>query len=98
MLLPQTQRRASALVSCGGAVPRRFSGIPLLLPRSHRTPRPQPPAACKNLSTQLTINAAGRSRFMHDLNRRLAEGFYRALASRDGSRIAFYLSDDVDWM
>ena len=35
---------------------------------------------------------------MHDLNRRLAEGFYRALASRDASRIAAYLSDDVDWM
>ena len=35
---------------------------------------------------------------MHDLNRRLAEGFYHALASRDGGRIASYLSDDVDWM
>jgi ketosteroid isomerase-like protein len=35
---------------------------------------------------------------MHDLNRPLAEGFYRALASRDGARIAAYLSDDVDWM
>ena len=35
---------------------------------------------------------------MHDLNRRLAEGFYRALASRDARRIEAYLSDDVDWM
>jgi ketosteroid isomerase-like protein len=35
---------------------------------------------------------------MHDLNRLLAEGFYRALASRDAGRIAAYLSDDVDWM
>src|SRR5262249_43557010 len=35
---------------------------------------------------------------MHDLNRRLAEGFYHALASRDAGRIASYLSDDVDWM
>jgi ketosteroid isomerase-like protein len=35
---------------------------------------------------------------MHDLNRLLAEGFYCALASRDGGRIAAYLSDDVDWM
>ena len=35
---------------------------------------------------------------MHDLNRRLAEGFYDALASRDAGRIASYLSDDVDWM
>ena len=35
---------------------------------------------------------------MHELNRRLAEGFYRALASRDGRRIASFLSDDVDWM
>ena len=35
---------------------------------------------------------------MHDLNRLSAEGFYRALASRDGARIAAYLSDDVDWM
>jgi hypothetical protein len=35
---------------------------------------------------------------MHDLNRRVAEGFYRALASRDAGRIASYLSDDVDWM
>ena len=35
---------------------------------------------------------------MHDLNRLLAEGFYCALASRDGARIAAYLSDDVDWM
>ena len=35
---------------------------------------------------------------MHDFNRHLAEGFYRALASRDASRIAAYLSDDVDWM
>ncbi len=35
---------------------------------------------------------------MHDLNRLLAEGFYRALASRDAARIATYLSDDVDWM
>jgi ketosteroid isomerase-like protein len=35
---------------------------------------------------------------MHDLNRRLAEGFYRALASRDANRIAAYLSNDVDWM
>jgi ketosteroid isomerase-like protein len=35
---------------------------------------------------------------MHDRNRRLAEGFYRALASRDAGRIAAYLSDDVDWM
>lgn len=34
---------------------------------------------------------------MHDLNRPSAEGFYRALASRDGARIAAYLSDDVDW-
>jgi|GEM_PF-429563 len=35
---------------------------------------------------------------MHDLNRRLAEGFFVALASRDPRRIASYLSDDVDWM
>jgi ketosteroid isomerase-like protein len=35
---------------------------------------------------------------MRDLNRLSAEGFFRALASRDGSRIAAYLSDDVDWM
>lgn len=35
---------------------------------------------------------------MRDLNRLLAEGFYQALASRDGDRIAAYLSDDVDWM
>ena len=35
---------------------------------------------------------------MHDINRRLAEGFYRALASRNARRIAAYLSDDVDWM
>jgi ketosteroid isomerase-like protein len=35
---------------------------------------------------------------MPDLNRLLAEGFYQALASRDGGRIAAYLSDDVDWM
>lgn len=35
---------------------------------------------------------------MHDLNRALAEGFYRALASRDARRIGYYLSDDVDWM
>jgi len=35
---------------------------------------------------------------MHDPNRLLAEGFYCALASRDGARIAAYLSDDVDWM
>jgi ketosteroid isomerase-like protein len=35
---------------------------------------------------------------MHDLSRRLAEGFYNALASRDAGRIASYLSDDVDWM
>jgi len=35
---------------------------------------------------------------MHDVNRRAAEGFYRALASRDARRIAAYLSDDVDWM
>jgi len=35
---------------------------------------------------------------MHDLNRGLAEGFYRALASRDACRIASYLGDDVDWM
>jgi ketosteroid isomerase-like protein len=34
---------------------------------------------------------------MHD-HRRLAEGFYHALACRDGGRIAWYLSDDVDWM
>ena len=35
---------------------------------------------------------------MHDHNRRLAEGFYRALASRDARRIGEYLSEDVDWM
>jgi ketosteroid isomerase-like protein len=35
---------------------------------------------------------------MHDRNRRAAEGFYRALASRDARRIGAYLSDDVDWM
>jgi ketosteroid isomerase-like protein len=35
---------------------------------------------------------------MHECNRRLAEGFYRALASRDARRVASYLSDDVDWM
>ena len=35
---------------------------------------------------------------MDDLNRLAAEGFYRALASRDGARIAAYLTDDVDWM
>ena len=35
---------------------------------------------------------------MHDVNRPLAEGFYRALASRDAGRIASYLSDDIDWM
>src|SRR5215471_19278253 len=35
---------------------------------------------------------------MQDLNRLSAEGFYRALASRGGARIAAYLSDDVDWM
>jgi ketosteroid isomerase-like protein len=35
---------------------------------------------------------------MHDINRLSAEGFYRALASRDGDRIASYLSDDIDWM
>ncbi len=34
---------------------------------------------------------------MHN-NRRLAEGFYAALASRSAGRIATYLSDDVDWM
>jgi ketosteroid isomerase-like protein len=36
---------------------------------------------------------------MHDSpNRPLAEGFYRALASRDARRIGAFLSDDVDWM
>lgn len=35
---------------------------------------------------------------MHDRNRPLAEGFFRALASRDPQRIASYLTDDVDWM
>jgi ketosteroid isomerase-like protein len=35
---------------------------------------------------------------MPDLNRPMAEGFYRALASRDARRIASYLADDVDWM
>ncbi|HXW25843.1 MAG TPA: nuclear transport factor 2 family protein [Xanthobacteraceae bacterium] len=31
-------------------------------------------------------------------HRPVAEGFYRALASRDGHRIAAFLSEDVDWM
>jgi len=35
---------------------------------------------------------------MHDRHRPLAEGFFRALASRDAQRIASYLTDDVDWM
>jgi ketosteroid isomerase-like protein len=35
---------------------------------------------------------------MHDVNRLSAEGFFQALASRDGGRITAYLSDDVDWM
>jgi ketosteroid isomerase-like protein len=35
---------------------------------------------------------------MHNPNRPLAEGFFRALASRDPRRIASYLTDDVDWM
>ena len=30
--------------------------------------------------------------------RPLAEGFYRALASRDGQRIGSFLAEDVDWM
>src|SRR6202022_2921606 len=65
---------------------------------AHSPRRLQPPAACKKLSTKLAANGSGRSRSMHDLNRRLAEGFYRALASRDAGRIAAYLSDDIDWM
>jgi ketosteroid isomerase-like protein len=35
---------------------------------------------------------------MQHSNRRLAEHFYRALASRDAGRIAACLSDDIDWM
>jgi ketosteroid isomerase-like protein len=34
----------------------------------------------------------------HCDNRRIAEGFYRALASRDARRIASFLCEDVDWM
>ena len=34
----------------------------------------------------------------HIDNRPLAEGFYRALASRDGHRIGSFLSKEVDWM
>jgi ketosteroid isomerase-like protein len=35
---------------------------------------------------------------MPNRNRPLAEGFFRALASRDPERIAYCLTDDVDWM